>query len=86
MHRTAVGAVDKLSLVGHSHNAVSACDPSAIQGSYLHRADDVRYKFERYGFIRDIYLPKDHHSGCARLLWQPRDQARVPAKACQYKS
>ena len=47
----------------------------------LHRADDVRYKFERYGFIRDIYLPKDHHTGCARHFSGMRDQARPRARA-----
>lgn len=31
-----------------------------------HRADDLRTKFERYGEVRDIYLPKDYYSGCER--------------------
>ncbi|KAK9806617.1 hypothetical protein WJX73_000372 [Symbiochloris irregularis] len=26
------------------------------------RPDDLRYKFERYGEIRDVYLPRDYHS------------------------
>lgn len=28
------------------------------------RPDDVRYKFERYGEIRDVYLPRDYYSKC----------------------
>ncbi|EFN54489.1 hypothetical protein CHLNCDRAFT_17896, partial [Chlorella variabilis] len=27
------------------------------------RAEEVRGKFERYGPIRDVYLPKDYYSG-----------------------
>lgn len=30
------------------------------------RADDVRYKFEKYGEIRDVYLPKDYYTGRPR--------------------
>lgn len=28
----------------------------------LRRADDVRAKFERYGDVRDVYLPKDYYT------------------------
>ncbi|KAL4421443.1 hypothetical protein ABPG75_010734 [Micractinium tetrahymenae] len=30
------------------------------------RAEEVRAKFERYGAIRDVYLPKDYYSGRPR--------------------
>lgn len=30
----------------------------------LPRADDVRYKFEKYGEIRDVYLPKVSRCCC----------------------
>ena len=34
-------------------------------------AEDLRNAFERYGEIRDVYMPKDFHTGCARLLEHP---------------
>ena len=27
------------------------------------RPDDIRMKFERYGEIRDVYLPRDFYTG-----------------------
>jgi len=29
------------------------------------RPDDLRIPFERYGPVKDVYLPKDYHSGYA---------------------
>jgi hypothetical protein len=28
----------------------------------LYRAEDIRAKFERYGEVRDVYLPKDYYT------------------------
>jgi hypothetical protein len=36
----------------------------------LHRPDDVRKMFEKYGEVRDVYLPLDHYTRCAVLLWE----------------
>lgn len=30
---------------------------------YVCRAEEVREKFERFGEIRDVYLPRDFHTG-----------------------
>jgi hypothetical protein len=51
------------------------------------RADDVRYKFEKYGEIRDVYLPKvssteqqystsKHHGCCSSTLLSSRLEQR----------
>ena len=34
----------------------------------LCRAEDLRNAFERYGEIRDVYMPKDFHTGCVTRL------------------
>ena len=38
----------------------------------LRRAEDVRNAFERYGEIRDVYMPKDFHTGCVQNLHASR--------------
>jgi hypothetical protein len=32
------------------------------------RPDDLRIPFERFGPVKDVYLPKDYYSGYALLL------------------
>lgn len=31
------------------------------------RPDEVKQAFERYGEVRDVYMPKDYYSGCVAL-------------------
>lgn len=35
------------------------------------RPEDVRIPFERFGTVKDVYLPKDYYSGYVRLLLKP---------------
>ncbi len=34
-----------------------------VNGRCCFRADEVREKFERFGEIRDVYLPRDYYTG-----------------------
>ena len=60
-------------------------------GGYLRcRADEVREKFERFGEIRDVYLPRDFHTGYGNnlaLRIAPQYQHKgdhCPRQTCQF--
>ncbi len=45
---------------------IFAADTALLQevnGRFCFRADEVREKFERFGEIRDVYLPRDYYTG-----------------------
>lgn len=41
--------------------------PVAFIGCLCCRADEVREKFERFGEIRDVYLPRDYYTGYEKV-------------------
>jgi hypothetical protein len=62
----------------HTHVALTACAarsglgaglrsiraPPSADGSGGCRPDEVKQAFERYGEVRDVYMPKDFYTGC----------------------
>lgn len=59
-----------LGLIGHTLRQPQAelhCNCWGCCGPLLCRPEDVRARFERYGEVRDIYLPKVSSHACQRL-------------------
>jgi len=44
---------------------------SICLANMVFRPEDVRIPFERFGTVKDVYLPKDYYSGYVRLLLKP---------------
>ena len=50
-------------LFAMQHRKGSACDPHQVHMLCLCRPNDLRYYAEKYGPVKDVYLPKDYYSG-----------------------
>jgi hypothetical protein len=42
---------------------IAVLDDKLISNDCICRPEDLRIPFERYGVIKDVYLPKDYYTG-----------------------